>query len=72
MKNLKPDRLLCVLCWFGVAISGILTGYMIHFTRQFPEVKKFSQNTYLAGVLMLLWLAAALYFTLRERKNRGK
>ena len=72
MKNLKPSRMLCVLCWLGVVISGVLTGYMIHFARQFPEVEKFAQNMYLAGALLLLWLSAALYFTLRERKNKGK
>ena len=72
MKNLRPDRLLCVLCWLGVAMSGILTGYMFHFTREFPEVESFARNAWLAGALMLLWLAAAAYFTARERKNRGK
>ena len=75
MKNQKVSRLLCVLCWLGVATSGFLTGYMLHLARQFPEAEAFARNTYLAGVLTLLWLAAAAYFTARartERKNKNK
>ena len=72
MKNQKVSRLLCVLCWLGVAMTGFLTGFMIHLARQFPEVEAFARNAYLAGVLALLWLAVAVFFTLRERKNSGK
>ena len=72
MKNLKPGRLVCVLCWLGVAMTGFLTGFMFHLTREFPEVEAFVRNAYLAGALALMWLAIALYFTLRERKNKGK
>lgn len=75
MNHQKVRRLLCVLCWLGVAMSGFLTGYMLHLTRQFPEVEAFARNAYLAGALALLWLAAAAWFTLRgrsERKNERK
>ena len=72
MNDPKVGRLLCVLCWLGVAMSGFLTGCMFHLTRQFPEVEAFARNTYLAGALALLWLAVAVYFTLRERKNKRK
>ena len=72
MNNPKVGRLFCVLCWLGVAMSGFLTGYMIHFARSFPEVEAFTRNAYLAGALALVWIAAAVYFTLRTRKNKGK
>ena len=75
MNHRKVKLLLCVLCWLGVATSGFLTGFMIHLTRQFPEVTAFARNARLAGALALLWFAAAAYFTVRaraERKNRGK
>lgn len=75
MRNPKASLILCVLCWSGVVISGLLTGFMLHFTRQFPEVEAFARNAWLAGGLTLLWLAAAAYFTSRarsERKNREK
>lgn len=72
MKNQKVSRLLCLLCWLGVVTSGFLTGYMVHLARQFPEVEAFARNAYLAGALALLWLAVAVYFTLGERKNKGK
>ena len=72
MKHPKPGRLLCVLCWLGAAMCGVLTGYMIHFTRMFPEVDDFARNAYLALALTLLWLGAAVYFTRRERKNKEK
>lgn len=70
MKNQKVSRLLCVLCWLGVAMSGFLTGYMLRLTRQFPEVGTFARNAYLAGALALLWLAVAVYFTVRARKDK--
>ena len=72
MKHQKPGRLLCVLCWLGAAMCGVLAGYMIHFTRMFPEVDDFVRNAYLSGALTLLWLGAAVYFTRRERKNKEK
>ena len=72
MNNRKTRRLLCVLCWLGVAMAGFLTGFMIHLARQFPEVEAFARNAYLAGGLALVWLAASVYFTLRARKNREK
>lgn len=72
MRNPKQELVFCVLCWSGAVISGILTGYMLHFTRQYPEVETFARNTYLAGALALLWIAAALYFTLRGRKDKRK
>ena len=72
MKNQKPGRLLCALCWLGVVMCGFLTGCMIYFTVEFPEAGDFSKNAYLSGALTLLWLAAALYFTACERKNKGK
>ena len=72
MNDRKTRRLICVLCWLGVAMAGFLTGFMIHLARQFPEVEAFSKNVYLAGALALVWLGVALYFTLRERKNHGK
>lgn len=70
MKNPKASLIFCVLCWSGAVISGILTGYMFHFTRQFPGVEAFARNACLAGALSLLWLAAAAYFTLRARAER--
>ena len=72
MKNRRASRLFCVLCWLGVAMSGFLMGYMFHLTRQFPEVEAFARNVYLAGALALLWLAVAVYFTLRGRSNKEK
>ena len=72
MKHQKPGRLLCVLCWLGVAMCGVLAGYMLHFTRLFPEVEDFARNTYLALALTLVWLVAAVYFTRREWKNKEK
>ena len=70
MKNQKVIRLLCVLCWLGVATSGFLTGYMFYLARQFPEVDAFARNTYLAGALALLWLIAAAHFTAQARAGR--
>ena len=72
MNDRKTRRLICVLCWLGVAMAGFLTGFMIHLARQFPEVEAFSKNVYLAGALALLWLAVAVYFTLCERRHKGK
>lgn len=72
MKHQKVSRLLCVLCWLGVATSGFLTAYMIYLARQFPEVGGFARNAYLAGALALLWLAVAVYFTVRGRKDKGR
>ena len=72
MKNQKSGLLFCILCWLGVAMSGVLTGYMLYFALQFPEVGDFTQNVYLSGALMLLWIAAAVSFTVRERKNKKK
>lgn len=72
MKNQKVSRLLCLLCWLGVATAGFLTGYMLHLARRFPEVEAFARNTYLAGALALLWLAVAVYFTVHGRRNKEK
>ena len=72
MKNQKVSRLLCLLCWLGVATAVFLTAYMIYLARRFPEVGGFARNAYLAGALALLWLAVAVYFTVRERRNKGK
>ena len=72
MNDPKVGRLLCVLCWLGVAMCGFLTGYMLYFMRQFPEVESFARNAGLAGALTLLWIAAAVYFTVRARTQKKK
>ena len=70
MNNKKAGRILCVLCWLCAAMCGVWTGYMLHFTRQFPEVESFVRSAWRAGGLTLLWLAAAVWFTVKARSGR--
>ena len=58
-------RLFALLCWLGVVVSGGLTGYMLRLAQKYPEVERFSRNTRIAGVLLLVWLATAVFFTVR-------
>ena len=70
MKDQKVSRLLCVLCWLCAAMCGVWTGYMIHFTRQFPEIESFVRSAWRAGGLTLVWIAAAVWFTVNARRGR--
>ncbi|MBQ9460065.1 MAG: hypothetical protein IJU66_09070 [Oscillospiraceae bacterium] len=73
-QNPKARKLFGVFCWLGVAISGFLTGYMLHLAKNYPEIESFTRNTRIAGVLLMVWLAAAVYFTVRAwmDKKGGK
>ncbi|MBE7004086.1 MAG: hypothetical protein E7425_07350 [Ruminococcaceae bacterium] len=64
-QNLKINRLFSIFCWLGTAISGILMGYMLHMAREYPQVDDFTRNTRIAGVLLLIWLAVSVFFTVR-------
>lgn len=65
MNERKARRLLAVLCWLGAAISGGLMGYMLHLVKEYPAIESFARNTRIAGALLMLWLFAAVFFTVR-------
>ncbi len=73
MKQAKTYRLFAVFCWLGTAISGGLMGYMRHLAGEYPTIETFTRNTRIAGVLLMLWLPVAVFFTIRacqEKKEK--
>ncbi len=66
MKNeQKLYRRLCLFVWLGTAMTLGVEAYLLHLARAYPEVERFAQNARIIGCLLLVWLATAVYFTVR-------
>ncbi len=70
MKEQKISRLFAAFCWLGVAISGGLSGYMLHLMRKYPGIESFARNTRIALALLAVWLVASAYFTVRAQREK--
>ena len=70
MRNPKHNKILAVFCWFSTALCAFLTLYLLYMARKYPEMHTFTQFFRLVGVLALLWLAAAVWFTVIVRSDK--
>ena len=68
--------LLSLFCWLGAILATILEGYMLYMMHSFPDpdvISALRRNALLVAPLLLLWLIAAIWFTVRWRKgNRNQ
>ena len=70
MSNPKFDKLLAVFCWFGSLCVGVLEAHMFRMLRSFPELADIlHRNMLLIGLLLAVWLAAAVWFTIQVKKS---
>ena len=72
MRNPKYNKILAVACWVVAALCAFLTLWMTRMAGHYPDMEAFTQFSWLVGVLTLMWLAAAVWFTAIVRQDKKK
>ncbi|MBO4915439.1 MAG: hypothetical protein J5449_09565 [Oscillospiraceae bacterium] len=73
---MKPEpkmyRKLMIFSWCLTLLTVALEAYMAYLMKRYPGVEVFERNVRIAGVLLMLWIAASSFFTVMALKNRKK
>lgn len=73
---MRPDpkiyRLFMFFSWGLTVLTAVLEIYMLHLVKSYPGVVTFERNVRIIGVLILLWVAASVWFTVLAVKNAKK
>ena len=72
MKNPKHNRILAIACWAVTLLCVFLTFYMARMAGRYLGMEAFTQFAWALGVLALLWLAGAVWFTVLTRQDKKK
>jgi len=66
--NRKIFRIFAAICWIDTALCTVLMFYLIHVMKHYGDIGNVARDTRIAGVMTLLWMTAAVWFTVRSRR----
>ena len=72
MRNPKHNKMFAVVCWLGTALCAFLALWLFRMAGKYPEMGTFTGIRWAVAALALLWLAAAVWFTLLVRQDKNK